>query len=148
MRLTDALVEGSPLRRHLGEGLQALRRKDVALIAAGERLKVGDSLDLDAASHTDLPQAHRWDYLLSVPPARSIVGLEPHPATDSQVKVVIAKKNGARAYLRAHLKPQCHVSRWYWVTRGKVGFSRMEKARRLLDQNGIEFCGRALPRLP
>jgi hypothetical protein len=148
MRLADALTEESALREHLAEGLQALGRNDVALIVAGERPKVGDSLNLDAASRDELPQARRWDYLLSVPMARSIVGLEPHSATDCQVKVVIAKKNAARDYLRAHLKPQCHVSRWYWVTRGRVGFSRMEKAQRQLDQHGIEFCGRALRRLP
>jgi hypothetical protein len=75
---------------------------------------------------------------------REIVGLEPHTAKDSEIKVVIAKKKLAIQYLRDHLQPQFRVARWFWVTQGNVGFSKMERARRILDQNGISFAGRLL----
>jgi hypothetical protein len=148
MRLAAALVDGSALLAHVEPGLRAVRRQDLVLIAARERPKVGDSLDLDEATRAELPEAHRWDYLLSVPAAAAIIGLEFHTAGDKEIRVVIAKKANALVQLRAHFRPRCGVSRWYWVTRGAVGFSRMEKARRLLDQSGIEFVGRQLRHLP
>ena len=148
MHLTAALVDGSTLRAHVERGLGAVNRQDLALIAERERRKVGDSLDLDEATRAEFPQAYRWDYLLSIPAATQIIGLEPHTASDAEIRVVIAKKAHALAYLRGHLRARCSVSRWYWVTRGAVNFSRMEKARRLLDQSGIEFVGRRLMHLP
>jgi len=145
--LRTALREESPLRQYVAVGLGALAPGDVKLIHEGERPKIGDSLDLDAASRQELPQEHRWDYLVSSPATAEIVGVEPHTARDEEIRVVIAKKAQARSYLRSHLREGLHVARWVWVTRGKVNFTRMERARRLLDQNGIEFAGRILRRV-
>jgi hypothetical protein len=99
---------------------------------------------LDAASQSDCPEANRWDYILSVPDLTQIVGVEPHAAKDSEISVVIAKKKHAEEYLRQHLQDGCRVTKWYWVSHSKVSFSRMDRARRRLDQNGIMFAGRRL----
>jgi hypothetical protein len=114
------------------------------LIAEAERRRVGDSLDLDEATKYEFPEANRWDYILSVPVYRHIVGVEPHPANDSEIDVVIAKKHHAVNYLRAHLTPGHRVAKWFWVTSGSTRFGRMERARRRLDQHGIAFAGRTL----
>lgn len=142
--LRTALLETSGLRPHVMKGLDALKDADVTLIHEPERPRVGDSLDLDTATAAELPDAHRWDYLLSVPGRSRIVALEPHSAKDSEISVVIAKKRSAVAYLRDHLPPKHRVASWFWVTHGKVSFSKMEKARRRLDQAGISFEGRTL----
>jgi len=55
--------------------------------------------------------------------------------------VVIAKKAEAVALLRDHLVPGQRIASWIWVAGGPIGFSRMERARRRLDQHGIEFAG-------
>jgi hypothetical protein len=145
--LTTALKSGSSLQPEIRPGLDALIKADRQLVAESERPKVGDSLDLDAATVQEFPNDHRWDYLLSVPAASRIIGVEPHSAKDSEIRVVIAKKSAAVVYLRDHLVSPHRIAAWYWVCQGAVGFSRMERARRILDQAGIEFAGRALRKL-
>jgi hypothetical protein len=142
--LAKALNDRSELRNHLKNGMGAFARRDVRLIAAAKRAQIGDSVDLDAAARDEFPEANRWDYVVSVPAVAQIVGIEPHSAKDAEISVVIAKKMHAIEYLRAHLQDGYRVAKWLWVSHGAVGFSRMERARRLLDQNGIEFVGRVL----
>lgn len=142
--ITNALCQGSSLRAGVRRNLGALIKRDLHLIEERERVRVADSLDLDSATTAECPNANRWDYLLSVPDAGRVVGLEPHSAGDSDIKVVIRKKQWAEVYLRGHLRQEHRVSRWYWVSHGRVTFSRMERARRELDGNGIEFVGRTL----
>jgi hypothetical protein len=132
------------LRNHLKSGVKAFAPADARLIAPIARTQIGDSIDLDAAARDEFPEANRWDYVLSVPAMSQIVAIEPHSAKDSEVSVVIAKKKHAVDYLRAHLQDGYRVARWLWVSHGPVGFSRMERARRRLDQHGIEFAGRLL----
>jgi hypothetical protein len=145
--LTKTLLPGSTLINSVQIGLGALPGADTALIAEPQRGRVGDSLDFDEATRLAHPNAHRWDYLLSVPELKSIVAFEPHPAKDSEINVVIAKKQMAVDFLRAHLPAGKRVAKWYWVTRGRVRFGTMERARRLLDQKGITFAGRQLKAL-
>lgn len=142
--LAKALRPESPLRARVQPGLSAVKTADRSLIAASERARIGDSLDLDEATAAEFPQGHRWDYILSVPDLRKLIALEPHTASDGEVKVVIKKKQQALAYLRDHLHATVSVAEWHWVTRGTVGFSRMDKAVRALNQNGISFSGRSL----
>lgn len=142
--LATALNDSSDLRRHLKRGMGAFAEPDVGLIAAAKRAQIGDSVDLDAATRDEFPEANRWDYVVSVPAVSQIVGIEPHSAKDAEIRVVIAKKVHAVEYLRAHLQNGYRVAKWLWVSHGPVGFSRMERARRLLDQNGIEFAGRVV----
>ncbi len=142
--LSSVLAVSSPLRASVQAGIGALLRRDRKLIALAEHPKIGDSLNFDEATSVEFPQAHRWDYLCSVPGASHIVGIEPHSAKDSEISVVIAKKRHAIEYLHGHLPPKHRVAKWFWVSHGRVSFSRMEPARRRLDQNGIAFEGRML----
>lgn len=142
MLIDSALVSGSKLKSAVKGGLGAVKKADRKLIARDQHRRVGDSLDLDAAMRPEMPQSPRWDYALSVPDVSKIIGREPHPAKDAEISVVIRKRRSALDYLRGHLRPGQHIAAWLWVTRGKVGFGKMEKARRILDQNGITFVGR------
>lgn len=143
----SALQKASSLRGHVRPGAQAMQSSDLSLIRLAERSRIGDSLDLDAATAAAAPQDHRWDYILSVPSADKLVGVEPHGATNSEISVVIQKKENALAVLRNHLKPAHNVAEWHWVTHGRVGFSPMERATRALAQAGIQFHGRELRKL-
>ena len=142
--LATALVAGSSLRARVSNGIGAVHNNDRTLIVVSERPRVGDSLDLDEATRVAFPNAHRWDYLLSIPDISQIVGIEPHSATDREIRVVIAKRRHAIDYLRDHLPQKHRVEKWFWISHGSVGFTKMERARRLLDQNGISFEGRTL----
>jgi len=71
-----------------------------------------------------------------------VIAVEPHSAKQDQISRVIEKRRQARDQLKAHLLPGARVTQWLWVASGSVQFADTEKARRLLDQNGIEFVGR------
>jgi hypothetical protein len=71
-------------------------------------------------------------------------GIEPHTASDHEINVVVAKRRHAIEYLRNHFQQGHRIAKWFWVASGAVGFSRMDRARRRLDQNGIQFVGRVL----
>lgn len=142
----------SPIRQpaaisELKNALSAMEKRDRALIAQPEQRKARDSLDLDSAAKRECPNENRWDYLVSVRDVGRIVAIEPHFAKDSEVSVVIRKKEWAERFLQQHFRPGKRVDRWFWVTRGKVGFSRMERATRQLDQAGVAFGGRMLKSL-
>lgn len=139
--LRDCLLDTSSLLSDVREGASAIRSSDIKLIAESERDKIADSIDLDSAMREEHPNLHRWDYIASVPVVDKLVAIEPHSATDSEVAVVIAKKKSAQEYLKTHFNKGHKVSNWYWVSHGRVGFSKMDKARRQLDQHGIEFVG-------
>jgi hypothetical protein len=125
----------------------AFLHRDRSLIARSERPKIGDSLNLDEALREAFPNANRWDYVFSVPPARKLIALEPHSARDSQVSVLIAKKRHAATQLRQHLRPEYRVSEWLWVSHGRTSFTHMERAARRLAQEGIRYLGTAVARL-
>jgi len=114
------------------------------LIAENQRARIGDSLDLDAASKDEHPGENRWDYIISIPDLQEFAGVEPHSAKDCEISVVVLKKKRSTEYLRDHLQDGYRITRWFWVTEGSVSFSKMDRARRRLDQNGIEFVGRML----
>jgi predicted PhzF superfamily epimerase YddE/YHI9 len=142
--LRAALLETSRLHDLVRTGMAAFARADLGLIAEDQRIRIGDSLDLDAASRVEHPDTNRWDYIVSIPDREELIGIEPHTAKDAEISVVIAKKKHAAQYLRNHLKNGCRIARWFWVSHGTVGFSKMDRARRRLDQNGIKFAGRLL----
>jgi hypothetical protein len=100
-----------------------------------------DSLDLDEGLRPTHGQENRWDYLLGHAPSTAVIGLEPHSAKEDEVSKVIAKCAAARDQLRSHLKANARVAAWLWVASGKVHFADTERARRRLDQHGIQFVG-------
>lgn len=140
--LRSAIDRTSPLRDRVCDGIGAVKRPDHSIFAPEIRETFGDSLDLDAALQERHPQENRWDYLLGHTPSNKIVAVEPHAAREDQVNTVIKKKQAAKQQLSAHLKPGQRVLSWLWVSSGKVHFADTEKARRLLDQNGVHFVGR------
>jgi hypothetical protein len=142
--LKSALREESTLHAHIRDGIGAFKQRDIKLISEAERSRIKDSLELDAAAKDEYPEANRWDYILSISDLSEIVGIEPHTAKDSEISVVIAKKKHANTYMRHHLQDGHRVARWFWVSHGTVSFSKMDRARRRLDQNGIKFEGRMI----
>jgi hypothetical protein len=142
--LASALKPTSPLRPKVLAGLGAMLPGDRALFRPDQSARVGDSLDLDTAARAQHPQDNRWDYVVSVPDQKKLVGIEPHQGKDSEVSVVIAKKEWAKAYLRNHLHDGRYVASWIWVVHGRVKLTKNERNRRRLDQAGISFQGREI----
>ncbi len=144
--LSRALGAGSTLRGAVRSGLGAVRPMHRSKIDDTAKAEFADSMDLDEAMRSAHPRANRWDYLLGHAKSGKVVALEPHSAQSHEVKVVVAKKEAARAQLAAELSQGSKVARWFWVASGKVDFVPFEKAVRQLDQSGITFVGKQLSR--
>jgi len=145
--LSRALSTGSRLAPLVQIGLGAFQKAHKSLIAPPERPRVGDSLDIDEAFRKEAPNTNRWDYLFSVSDRGILLALEPHHANDSEISVVIAKKNRASSALLLHLQPKHRVHEWLWVSSGRTAFSQMEVASRRLAQAGIRYVGNSLKSL-
>lgn len=148
-----ALSENSALTAKVRNGLGAIADAHKVHIEESIRTQFADSLDLDAALLESHPQENRWDYLLGHKGSASIVALEPHSAKQDQISTIISKRAMAQQQLQQHFVDGKRVARWLWVASGKVQFADTERARRILDQNGIEFLGsrllaKHLPRVP
>lgn len=140
--IRKGLKPDSPLQADVKNALGAVKSVDKDLVSVGTRKDFGDSLDLDGSLRATHPQAPRWDYLLGHTPSGTLVGVEPHPATNAEIEVVIQKRVAARTQLRGQLKPEVNVARWLWVASGKSDFLPHEKKVLYLAENGIAFVGR------
>jgi len=65
-----------------------------------------------------------------------------HSEVKDGIGTVIKKKKAAKEQLAGHLRPGARITTWLWVASGRVHFADTEKARRRLDQQGIQFIGR------
>lgn len=136
-----ALRDASPLRASVQEGMGAVERAHHVHFDTAIRSDFADSLDIDEGLKRGREQENRWDYLLGHRASGHLVAVEPHSAKDDEIERVIRKRTAAREQLREHLRDGANVSKWLWVASGKVRFAGTEKARRRLDQHGIECVG-------
>ncbi len=142
-----ALLDGTPLRSRVADGLRAVASTHVRdYIHAEVRSEFDDSLDLDAALRSAHPGENRWDYLLGHGASGEVIGLEPHSASTGEISTVIAKLTSARRQPAAHMRPGAAVARWCWVASGRTAFVPHEKAMLRIQAAGILFVGGTLAR--
>ena len=136
-----ALVENSALLPLVCDGMDAVETAHRNYFDTAIRSAFADSLELDEAVRKGREQENRWDYLLGHDPSGELVAVEPHSAKQDEITTVIKKRTAALQQLKEHFRDDVQVKRWLWVSSGKVQFADTEKARRRLDQSGIEFVG-------
>lgn len=132
-----------PLRDRVRSGLGALRQSHRVYIAREVRHSFDDSVDLDAALHSEHPRDNRWDYLLGWSVSH-VVALEPHSASNHEVKVVIAKRQHAREQLTARGVKASMIRKWFWVASGRNDLTPLDKKALVLSQHGITFVAPVL----
>jgi hypothetical protein len=126
-------------------GKQALERAHRDRIVETDGRRVVDSLNLDATMMKARPREHRWDYLIGTThPTLVVVGVEIHPATAGETKVMIAKKEAALHALKAHCTAGRSVKRWVWVSSGTTAITKSSREARQLVANGIRLVGKTL----
>ncbi len=138
-------LKKSDLKELIKDGIQALETGDRKYISEDLRAIFDDSINTDEAFKAKYSQSNRWDYLIGNKQKNKIIALEPHTAKNSEIGVVIAKRSAARQQLKDHLDLS-QISHWFWVASGKTEFLPLEKANMRLNENGIEFIGKALLR--
>jgi hypothetical protein len=147
MKLTpirNALEQSSTLHPKVTDGLGALDGGHRQFVDAAIRSRFLDSLEVDENLREGNEGANRWDYLIGDATLRLVVGLEPHGAKDSEISVLIAKRQAALTQLRPHFKPGQRVAAWFWVQSSGGGFKDTGIARRRANSAGIVFVGRVL----
>lgn len=139
-----ALWADSALQDLVEDGIGAVAVAHREYLEESIRSQFADSLDLDKALEKERAQENRWDYLLGHSASGHVVAVEPHSAKDGEIEVVIRKRSAACKQLRDHLRDGARIAAWLWVASGNVHFAATEKARRRLDQHGIEFVGKCV----
>lgn len=140
--LRRSLHATSALQDSVQDGMGAVKDAHRDCFDPAVRPDLEDSLDLDGALQVGHERENRWDYLLGHAPTNEVVAVEPHSARQDEISTVIKKRSDAREQLKPHLRDSARISKWLWVASGRVHFADTEKARRRLDQNGIEFVGK------
>lgn len=136
-----SLKPDSQLRDELQPGKRALGAYATRVHEAESQ--VTDSVDFDEATRRAGSSDSRWDYFLGLG-SGSIIGVEVHPASDKEVKAIIAKKAASSPLIAQELAPGAKVSKWVWIATGRNSVSKNSRFARELAAKRIELVGRQL----
>ncbi len=136
-----ALRSDSSLQGNVKDGLGAIKPAHRNYFEVKTRAAFADSVDIDEGLKKGREQENRWDYILGHNSSKILIAVEPHSADNHEIATVIKKRTSAINQLENHLLIGKRVTKWIWVASGKVRLLPFEKAKILLDQNGIEFVG-------
>lgn len=129
-------------------GLQALRPADRQRIVARATRQLRGSVDLDSALRDAYPNAQRWDYGIAIRPTKSvetILWVEIHPATDGEIRTVLAKLAWIKEWLR-NCAPSIDAFRreFIWISSGNTSFTQRSPQAKRMAQAGLRHVGRLL----
>ncbi len=122
-------------------GLNALRGDDKPKILVPNTRKIGGSLDIDTSTESKYPNENRWDYAVEYD--KETFFIEVHPASTSEVTVVLAKLSWLKQWLRTSapeidkLRPETKRA-YHWVFTGRNTILPNSSQARRLSQNGIK----------
>lgn len=150
-----AAVESCPdLKDCFRDGLRGFKGEHRALVALANPRDLAGSVDLDTAlsSKPKHRNAHRWDYGLGyrAKGGERVVWVEVHPATSSEVPLMIKKLDWLKGWLKSaapslanlpHRKPNAHV---WLATKAGVKITSASRHARLLAAAGLALPTRTL----
>ncbi|NPC76185.1 hypothetical protein HPP05_41320 [Corallococcus exiguus] len=137
-----SLTPNSTLHDLVCDGIKAVENKHHQHFDPSIRSEFDDSIDLDKAMLSGREGENRWDYLLGHEPSGEVIAVEPHSAKEDEISTIIKKRSAAMEQLSTHMQNGVRIKTWLWVASSEVYFADTERARRRLDQNGIEFVGK------
>lgn len=120
-------------------GLQALVKADLEKIKVKEARKIEGSVDIDTSTRKLYPNDARWDYVISY--AGLAYFVEVHPATNGEVKTMMAKKQWLQNWLKQKATTLNEYPsakpRFYWLQSGKCGILKTSPEYKLAAMAGI-----------
>jgi hypothetical protein len=131
------------------KGLGALPATDRPHIEAEDTRRLTGSVNVDETLKDDFPNDHRWDYAIGHRPANLreeiVYWVEIHPATAGEVKVVLAKLQWLKRWLREE-SPRLNAMRreFIWVSSGKTSFTLSSTQQKQFALLGLQHKGRVL----
>jgi hypothetical protein len=140
-------VEKTPHLENAWEpGLQALRAQDRPHIEPEDTHRLTGSADIDTALMRIYPQANRWDFAIGYQHTdrkdEVIYWTELHTASDSQVKVVIAKVQWLLGWLKGDGQLLSAFERdIVWVSSGRTSFTLSSPQKKQMATAGLRHVG-------
>ena len=147
MRFKTAVENTAELRDAWRRGLQALRNIDKQHVTAQDARRLAGSVDVDTALKDARPNEPRWDYAIGHRPSNSandmIYWIEIHPASDGEVKGMMAKLQWLKTWLRENSPDLNSLPREFiWLSSGSTSLSQTSPQRKRLAQQGLQHRGR------
>jgi hypothetical protein len=140
-------VQSTPGLEEAGcNGLQAMKAADREHVKAQTTRRLKGSVDVDCAMREAHPNANRWDYGVGHAPTNVegevVYWIEIHPATDGEIKFVLAKLQWLKGWLKGSAPNlSAMLRRYIWVSSGKTSFTLSAPQRKQLALQGLEHKG-------
>lgn len=118
-------------------GLQALKG-DSAKVKAADTKKLLGSVDIDACTKLQYPNAPRWDYAVGY--NQQAIFIEVHPANTSNVKEMTSKAQWLESWLKTEGKVLASLRKdntCYWIPSGKVAILKTSPQRHSLAKHNL-----------
>jgi hypothetical protein len=146
MTFEEAVAATPDLDGAWRDGLGALRRADKEHISAADPRLLSGSVDVDTALTKNYPNANRWDYGIGSRPTNLkeevVYWFEVHPASDGEVKVVLAKLTWLKTWLRENSVPLGSMRRnFIWISSGRTSFTSTSPQQRQFALQGLQHTG-------
>lgn len=148
MNFRPAVVETTEIKDAFCAGLQALRHADRQHVSAHDTRRLTGSVDVDTSLKVRYPRESRWDYAVGHQPANRddemVYWIEIHPASDGDVKVVIAKLQWLKGWLKDQAPALDAMPREFiWVSSGKTSFTLASPQQKRFALLGLQHKGRS-----
>lgn len=151
MTFQQAVQQASPpVNTAYQPGLQALSKRARVKLTYRDPQKLTGSIDLDRAVANVYPNSPRWDYGLGIADAsgrEQALWIELHPATTSEIGVVLQKLAWLENWLRTYGKALRQLTKpgaFYWLATDGVHIQRGSPQARRLSQSGLKAPCRQL----
>ena len=144
-----AAVEATPdVADAFRSGLQALKPVDCRHITVQSTSRLRGSIDMDAALRPSHPHDPVWDYAIGHSPTNLqeevVYWLEVHPATDGEIKAVLAKLQWLKRWLtNAAPKLKALRKQFVWVSSGKTSLTLSSPQQKQFALAGLQHKGRS-----
>jgi hypothetical protein len=143
----DGVDQTPELNSTWREGLQALQGSDKQHIKVRTARRLTGSVNVDVALREKYPEENRWDYAIGHQPTNLkgeiVYWVEVHPATDGQIKVVLAKLQWLKTWLGNNAKQlQSMRKEFIWVSSGKTSFTLTSPQQKQFALKGLQHKGR------
>ena len=148
MTFRQAVDQTPDLRGGWQSGLQALRKVDRQHIRTDATDRLKGSVDVESCLKRKYPKDRQWDYAVGFRPVdfngEVIYRIEVHPATDGEIKVVLAKPEFLQSWLRSNGSKLDGMRRAFvWVSSGKTSFALTSPQQKRFALRGLQHTGRS-----
>lgn len=149
MTFKKAIAETPDINDAWCPGLRALNNRDKEHIDPEDTKRLTGSVALDSKLRRKYPNDERWDYGIGHRPTNltkeTVYWVEIHPASNGEVKVVLAKLQWLQEWLRKNA-PHLYAMRkaYVWISSGKTSFTLSSPQQKQFALLGLEHKGRRL----